>query len=103
MHLLITRYIALIEQWQCAMDTQDSDKANLVNVRIDACLAAIRVNEVEGEIIDLVTHESDAVKLFAGAALRTIRPEDAKQFYQGLARSKLPYIAVSAKYIAKEL
>jgi len=102
MHSLITKYITLIEQWQSAMDAQDSDKANLVISRIDRCLAEIRVNGIDGELMDLVTHESDAVKFFASAVLRTTRPADAKHIYQELARSKLPYIAVSAKYIAKE-
>lgn len=103
MHSLVTQYITLIEQWQIAMDAQDSDKANLVTLRIDRCLAKIRVNGIDGELMDLVTHESDAVKFFASAVLRTTRPADAKHIYQELARSKLPYIAVSAKYIAKEL
>ena len=102
MHSLITKYITLIEQWQSAMDAQDSDKANLIISRIDRCLAEIRVNGIDGELMDLVTHESDAVKFFASAVLRTTRPADAKHIYQELARSKLPYIAVSAKYIAKE-
>jgi len=103
MHSLIMQYITLIEQWQSAMDAQDSDKANLMTSRIDRCLAEIHVNGIDGELMDLVTHESDAVKFFASAVLRTTRPADAKHIYQELARSKFPYIAVSAKYIAKEL
>ena len=103
MHGLVENYVALAEQWRNAMDSHDAEKANGISSQIDRCLAQIHAKGLESEILSLVTHESDAVKLFANAVLKMHRPADAKKVYQELARSPLPYIAVSAKYIAREL
>ena len=103
MHDLIHTYIALAEQWRCAMDEQDAEKANTISSRLEEYLRKIRPAGVEQEGRELVEHQSDAVRFFASAVLKTHRPVDAKKVYQELARSTLPYIAVSSKYIAKEL
>lgn len=103
MHPLIAEYVEIAGQWRIAMDESDADSASALVDRSDECLAEIREAGLEGDVVALVDHECDAVRLFAAAVLKERSPREALAVYDLLSTSPIPFVAMSGKYIAEDM
>ena len=103
MHALIAEYVEIAGQWRLAMDDSDADSASALVDRSEACLAAIRAAGLEDDVLALVDHECDAVRLFAAAVLKERSPREALAVYDTLSTSAIPFVAMSGKFIAEDM
>ena len=55
------------------------------------------------DVVALVDHECDAVRLFAAAVLKERSPREALAVYDLLSTSPIPFVAMSGKYIAEDM
>lgn len=103
MHPLIADYVEIAERWCASMEESDVERASALVDRSKACLAAIREAGEEDAVLELVTHESAAVRLFAAAVLRERAPEAALEVYDELSTSAIPFIAMSGVFLAEDI
>ena len=102
-HRLIAEYVEIAGQWRLAMDDSDADRASDLVDRSESCLAAIRAEGLEGDVLALVDHECDEVRLFAAAVLKERSPEQALEVYDQLATSAIPFVAMAGTFLAEEM
>ena len=103
MHPLIAEYVDIAGQWRIAMDESDADSASALVARSEACLAAIREAGLEDDVLTLVDHECDAVRLFAAAVLKERSPREALAVYDLLSTSPIPFVAMSGTFLAEDM
>lgn len=103
MHPLVAEYVDIAERWCDCMEASDVEGASALVDHSEACLAAIRAAGEEEAVLDLVHHDSDAVRLFAAAVLKERSAGKALAVYDALATSPIPFVAMAGKYIAEDL
>ena len=103
MHPLIAEYVDVAERWCECMEASDVEGASALVDRSEACLAAIRGAGEEAAVLDLVHHDSDAVRLFAAAVLKERSPAAALAVYDELASSPIPFVAMSGTFLAEDI
>lgn len=99
----IDEYIRLASDWGSAMDEGDSDKANLLHDHIQKLFEHIRETQNEWALFEQAGQVGDEACFFIASHLKDRDKARAIALYSRLEQSSKPFVAVSAKYILKEL
>jgi len=97
----IDDYVELAQSWGSAMEQGDSATANPLHDKIQTAFQVIRTAGRERELFDRANTCSDAVRFFIASHLKESDPSSARELYEILSDSPLPYVAVSSRYICK--
>lgn len=102
MSKLIDRYVRMAEEWGEAMRDGDSTQANFLYHELEAEFAKFGGAEIDF-LFARADCESDSVRFFVASHVRKLDIRRAQAMYEQLVRSQLPFIALSSRYILKEI
>ena len=103
MNEIVQEYVGLAKKWGDAMAASDSSSANRLFDRIADLYERIATEGQEGLLLKHADDESECVRFFIASHIKELDPTRAIQMYERLACSPLPFVAVSADYILREL
>ena len=99
----IDEYIRLASDWGLAMNKGESDTANLLHDHIQKLFEDICNAQNESMLFDRADLVSDEACFFIASHLKNRDEPRAIALYDRLERSSKPFVAISAKYILKDL
>src|SRR6056297_3489356 len=103
MNNLVDDYLRLAAQWAAAMSEGESDKANAIHDKVQLLYNDIVEAGEEDPLLSCADSETDAVRFFIASHLKERDAKRAAEMYERLVGSDLPFIAVSARYILREI
>jgi hypothetical protein len=96
-------YIRLANEWNASMEKGDSDKANSINDELQLIYTRLVATGGVGALFRRAENETDGVQLFIASHMKEHDFPRALSVYKRLAQSTVPFVAVSAKYILREM
>jgi hypothetical protein len=96
-------YIRLAREWSSAMEGDESNEANALHDQIQTIYEALSDKDERDTLYDLATTETDGVQLFVASHMRTHDVIRAISIYERLEKSPVAFVAISAKYILREM
>ncbi|MEQ9410031.1 MAG: hypothetical protein RIK87_20005 [Fuerstiella sp.] len=103
MNNLVDDYLRLTTQWATAMSEGDSAKANAIHDKVQVLYKDIVEAGEEDSLFSCADSEADAVRFFIASHVKERDAQRASEMYERLIESDLPFIAVSARYILREM
>ena len=103
MNNLVDDYICLATHWAAAMSEDDSAKANAIHDKVQLLYNSIVEAGEEESLFRCAVSGTDAVRFFIASHLKERDAQRAAEVYERLVGSDLPFIAVSARYILREM
>jgi len=100
---IVEDYVRLAKEWGEAMNSCDSSTANAIHDRIQQLHQRIVETRMEGFLLDHLNDENDLVSFFVASHVKERDTSRALPVYERLSHSSLPFIALSAKWILKEI
>jgi hypothetical protein len=99
----IDEYIQLADAWGAAIENEDSNTANSLHDRAQGLFQYLRETNQEKALFDRADTTTDAACFFIASHLKERDQRKAASLYERLARSSLPFIAMSSKQILNEM
>ena len=99
----VDEYIRLAGAWGVALESGDSDTANLLHDRIQKIFQDISQTQQANALFDRADATSDAACFFIASHLKESDRSRAIRLYQRLTHSSLPFVGLSAKHALKEM
>ena len=99
----IDMYIEVADSWGEAMNEGDSDKANELHDKIQEIFKDICQNGNENALFERIDKVSNSTLFFIASHIKERDQDKAIPIYESLMKSSEPFIAISAKYILKEI
>lgn len=93
----------MAEEWGCAMEASDSISANHIHDRLQSLYLEIANRHEEEDLFRQVNNQKDVVRFFIASHLKNTDLVRAIQAYKALEVSNIPFIAVSSRYILRDL
>lgn len=103
MNNLVDDYLHLATQWSTAMSEGVAAKANVIHDEVQLLYKKIVEAGEEDSLFRRAGDEADAVRFFIASHMKERDAERASVMYERLVGSELPFIAVSARYILREM
>ncbi len=103
MHTLVEKYLQFAEQWGEEMEEGNSSKANAIHDKIQAIYREIIAANEDASLFQYVDDDRDVIRFFIASHLKEKNALQAIELYKKLELSALPYLAISSRYILREL
>jgi hypothetical protein len=96
-------YLDLADAWTQAMMDGDSGTANAICDRVEACFQTLCEMNLEEDMFNRADQAGDGAVFFIASHLKRFDKARAISIYRRLLKSAYPFIAISSKYILKEM
>ncbi len=103
MSILVNKYLGLAHHWGIAMSEGDSSKANAIHDVVQSTFKEIVMAGDVDALFRCADDDSDAVRFFVASHIQQRDTSHALIMYEQLSDSLLPFVAVSARHILREL